>query len=434
MKVTTTRSTNYFKQVKGAAIYKAGAIVCTFASIPIMIKYLGVELFGVWSTMLTMITWVMMFDLGVGNGLKNKISESLADKNSDKAAQFISTAYVFIGLIAIFFFAVLFSVSIFIPWQSVFNTTEVPENSLRASVILLGFFVFFNFWISLVGQIYHGLQKSSYVIFGQFISNLLALIFVIILYYVSEVSIAKIVVAYGLALVSSNVLLSSLVFSSNKELLPKLHLFKRHYVSPLLSLGLKFFVIQIAVIVIFMTDKIIITQLLGPSQVTSYEVVFKLFSVLTILHSLILVPVWPAYSNAYAQGDYNWIRTTLRHQVAIAVVLFCGAVLLSLLGPFVIRLWIGTDLAINPSLYYMLVGFIIVSVWSNVFAYFVNAINMVKVQLYTSITAAIINIPMSIFFVSYLNMGLTGIVLATTMSLSIFAIAGPIQVYRILKQ
>lgn len=37
---------------------------------PIMIKYLGAEQFGIWATMLTLITWVMLFDFGIGNGLK----------------------------------------------------------------------------------------------------------------------------------------------------------------------------------------------------------------------------------------------------------------------------------------------------------------------------------------------------------------------------
>ncbi|MEH6499668.1 MAG: oligosaccharide flippase family protein [Pseudoalteromonas distincta] len=434
MKIPPIRSKNYSKQVRGAALFKVGAIICTFLSVPIMIKYLGVERFGVWSTMLTMITWVMMFDLGVGNGLKNKISESLAINKPNKATEFISTAYVFIGLIsALFFCILLFSVA-FVPWQKVFNTNEITEDSLRTAVLLLGSFIFFNFWISLVSQIYHGLQKSSYVIFGQFVSNLLALLFVLILYYTSEASMVRIVAAYGLALIGSNIFLSTLIFRSKKEFRPKLSYFKKSLVRPLLTLGLKFFVIQIAVIIIFMTDKIIITQLLGPAHVTSYEVVFKIFSVFTILHSLILVPVWPAYSNAYAQGDFQWIRTTLKHQILIALLLFFGAIILSWIGPQIVRLWIGVDLEINRSLYYMLVGFIIVSVWSNVFAYFVNAVNKINIQLYASIIAAIINIPMSIYFVSHLGMGLTGIVLATTLSLSIFAIAGPIQVYRILKQ
>ncbi|MBD3842817.1 MAG: polysaccharide biosynthesis C-terminal domain-containing protein, partial [Campylobacterales bacterium] len=86
----------------------------------------------------------------------------------------------------------------------------------------------------------------------------------------------------------------------------------------------------------------------------------------------------------------------------------------------------------SKTLYYLFAVFILFSVWSNVFAYFVNATNQLGVQLYTSIIAAAINIPLSIFFVTKLGLDLEGIIMATILSLSIFAFLGPIQVFKIL--
>lgn len=400
---------------------------------PIMIKYLGVEQFGVWATMLTLITWVMLFDLGIGNGLKNKVSESLAQDLPHDAAGYISTAYGLIGVVSFLLFTVFLISSIWIPWQSVFNTETISESTLKNSVITLSFFIFFNFWISLVNQVYHGIQKSSVVVFGQFFSNALALIFVFILFQFTESSILLMVWAYGLSLVLANVLLSINVFKTHKELKPNFDLFDKQKISPLLSLGIKFFIIQLAVLVIFMTDKIIIAQLLGPEHVTPYEVLFKLFSVITIVQSIILVPLWPAYSDAYARGDLVWIRMAMKTQFKIALTLFLSVFTLALLGPIIIHVWIGDVVKPDRSLYLLFALFIVVSVWSNVFAYFVNAVNVLNVQLSTAVVAAIINIPISIFFVRYLELGLQGIVLATIISLSIYAFIGPIQVYRLLK-
>jgi len=399
-----------------------------------MIKYLGAEKFGIWSTMFMLISWVMMFDLGIGNGLKNKISENLAKKNKEKAAVYISTAYGIIGLVSILLFLSLFFASYFIPWKIVFNTDAVSEDEIRTAIVSLSFFVFFNFWLSLVNQVYHGLQKSSLVTFGQFLSNALALISVFFLYQFFDSSLTKMVLAYGLALVISNLILSFLVFGSHKDLRPLWKLFDISRIKPLLSLGAKFFIIQIAVIVIFMSDKIIITQLLGPEKVTPYDVVFKLFSIFTVVHSLVLLPLWPAYSNAYAQGDLSWIRATLRNQVKFSFLLFFGAFLLAILGPAIVKIWIGDEAEVDRALYFFFFSFIVISVWSNVFSYFVNSINKINLQLITSIFAAVINIPMSIFFVSYLGFGLNGIVLATTVSLSIYAIIGPFQVFKLVRQ
>jgi len=310
--ISQARSNNYLKQIKGSALYKIGAILATFLAMPIMIKYLGAEQFGVWATMLALITWVMLFDLGIGNGLKNKVSESLAQNNDQQAAGYISTAYGLIGIISFLLFSLFLIASIWVPWQSVFNTQEISESMLKYSVITLSFFIFFNFWISLVNQVYHGLQKSSVVVLGQFLSNASALLLVFVLYKFTETSILKMVLAYGFSLVLANVLLSIALSKSHKGLRPTFAFFDKQKISPLLSLGIKFFVIQLAVLAIFMTDKMIITQFLGPEQVTPYEVLFKLFSVITVIHSLIIAPLWPAYSDAYVRGDLEWIRATMK--------------------------------------------------------------------------------------------------------------------------
>ena len=432
--ISKIRSNNYLKQLKSSALYKIGAILATFLSMPIMIKYLGVEQFGIWATMLTLITWVMLFDLGIGNGLKNTVSESLAEDNMPQASGYVSTAYGLIGILSFGLFTLFLIASIWLPWQSIFNTQSISESELKNAVITLSFFIFLNFWISLVNQIYHGLQKSSIVILGQFISNSFALGLVFLLYQFAESSLIFLVWAYGIAIVFANLILTFFLFKSNHQLRPSLQSFDRNKISPLLTLGIKFFIIQLAVLIIFMTDKILITQLLGTENVTPYEVLFKLFSVFTVAHALILAPLWPAYSDAYQRGDLDWIRVNIKQQIKIAVILFIGAFILAALGPFIVEIWIGSEVTATISIYYLFAVFIVFSVWSNVFAYFVNAVNKLGVQLYTSIIAAVINIPLSIFLVNSMGLGLEGIVLATIISLSVFAFLGPIQVFRLINE
>lgn len=434
MTLSKVRSYNYNRQVRESALYKVGAIGATFLAMPIMIKYLGVEQFGIWATMLTLITWVMLFDLGIGNGLKNKVSESLAQENTEQATGYISTAYGLIGIISFALFSLFLVLSFWIPWQAVFNSNSITEANLRQAVITLSFFIFFNFWISLVNQIYHGLQKSSIVGLGQFISNTFSLLLVFLLYQFTQSSITLMVWAYGISLVVANLMLSGFLFRAHKELSPTYKGFDRNKISPLLSLSIKFFIIQLAVLVIFMTDKILITQLLGAEHVTPYEVLFKLFSVFTVIQGLLLAPLWPAYSDAYQRGDLDWIRIKIKQQIKISLILFIGACMLAIAGPIIVKLWIGDEVIASQTLYYLFAVFILLSVWNNVFAYFVNAIGNLGVHLYTAIVAAFLNIPLSIYFVESLNFGLNGIIMATIVSLSLFAFIGPVQVFKILSK
>lgn len=425
-----SRSKIYWRQVRGSTVFKAIAVFASFLTLPYAIKFLGPESFGVWATMLTLISWVMLFDVGIGNSLKNKITESIASGDNQTASSFVSTAYVVIGGIATILFLTFFFVSFYVPWDKFFNTSSIDSDTLHLSIVLLILFICLNFWLSLVSQVLHGLQKSSLTILGQLISNILALFFVLILYYFFESNIVLMVASYGVALLTSNLFLSFFLFREHLTLIPRIRFFSINNVSGLVNLGMRFFVIQIAVLAIFMTDKILISQLLGPSFIVPYEVLFKLFSVFTIAHSLILVPLWPAYSDAYSRKDFTWIKRQIKRQLFIALVLIIGALIMLAGGPYITSIWIGETFHAPFLAYFMFSLFIVVTVWNNVFAYYVNAINKTNVQLVTAIIGAILNVPLSIFLVRYLGFGFEGIVLSTIICLSIYSFIGPFEVYK----
>jgi len=179
--VSQARTHNYISQIKGSLVFKFLAVCSSFMAVPLMIRYLGQEQFGVWSTLLSVMSWVVFFDLGLGNGLRNKLTESLAKEDTRQAAAYISSAYTLIGLLSLILFAAVAVASLFIPWQRVFNTHAVSETLLKLTVVTAAFFIFLNFWTSLINQVLNAVQKTSVVVFGQFLSNTLVLILVFIL-------------------------------------------------------------------------------------------------------------------------------------------------------------------------------------------------------------------------------------------------------------
>ncbi|MGZ5017308.1 MAG: lipopolysaccharide biosynthesis protein [Methylobacter sp.] len=428
--VSKERTRNYVRQIKGALVYKAVAMAASFMAIPLMIRYLGQEQFGVWSTLLTVMSWIVFFDLGVGNGLRNKVAEALAKNDKAEAASYIASGYSLIGLIALMLWALVTAASFFVPWQIVFNTHAISEATLRLTVQIATFFVALNFWIGLIGALLGAMQKTSLTALGQLISNVLALILVFALSETTDASISNLAFAYGVSLVIANLLLSLWLYQRNPELRPKPYLDKQH-VHPLLSVGMQFFIIQLAVLVIFTTDKMLITQLFGPQYVTQYEVVFKLFSVITFAHTLISAPLWSAYTDAYHRKDIGWIKQMLQKQMAI----YCGVVLavifMGLLARSIIAVWVDSELEVTSPLVITVGLFVLVSIWNNVYAMFVNGIGRIKAQLYTAVIAMLVNIPLALLFTKHFGFGLSGVVLATCISLLIAAVVLPIQVHRI---
>lgn len=427
------RTRNYLHQIKGALVYKAVAMLASFLAIPMMIRYLGQEQFGVWSTLLTVMSWIVFFDLGVGNGLRNKVAEALAKNDNVEAANYIASGYSLIGLIALVLWALVTGVSFFVPWQAVFNIQAIPETTLRLTVQVAVFFVVLNFWIGLISAILGAVQKTAMTALSQLVSNVFALLFVFVLTKTTDATITYLALAYGISLVIANIGLSWWFYQGHPELRPKPHLDKQH-VNPLLSVGMQFFTIQIAVLIIFTTDKILITQLLGPEYVTQYDIVFKLFGLITFAHALISAPLWSAYTDAYHRGDMTWIKRMLHKQLIIFTGIISAIFIMGLLIRPIVAVWIGPEMPVSQPLVMSIGLFVLVSTWNNIYAMFVNGVGKIKLQLYTAVVAMVANIPLAILFVKWFGLGLSGVVLATVVSLLLAAIALPIQVNQIIRK
>ena len=426
--VSHDRTKNYFRQVKGSALFKGLAVAASFFAIPLMIRYLGQEQYGIWSTLLSIMSWVVFFDLGIGNGLRNKVAESLAKNQVSKAAGYISSGYTWIGAISLVLFVLVAIMSFIIPWQTVFNTRMLTEETLRNAVLIAVFFILLNFWIGLINQVLNAVQKTSWVVFGQFLASVLSLIVVFILTKTTDVSLLYLVTGYGLAMVAASLLLSVGYYTIRSDLIPRVS-FEKQHINPLLSLGLQFFSIQLAVLVIFTTDKILITQLFGPQYVIQYDVVFKLFSAITMVHSLITAPLWSAYTDAYHRDDYAWIKAVLRKQLWIFVGIVLATIMLAFAAKLIIELWIGKDVEVSGLLILSMGVFVVVSVWNNIFGYILGGINKIRLGSVYTVATAVLNIPISYYFAIKLDMGVSGIMMGTVASILISAILSPLQVY-----
>lgn len=407
-------------------------MLASFIAIPFMIRYLGEVSYGVWATLLAIMSWIVFFDLGIGNGLRNRVAESLAKNNRSEAKDYIAVAYTLVGLGILLVYALVSIATSWIPWQKVFNTRLVAEGELAFAIRVASLFILLNFWVGLVIPLFGAFQKTSLAALGQLVSNLLILVFVTVLLSTGGASIVRLAFAYGVALLLANLLMSFVFFRKNADLIPRIS-FDSQYCSPLIGVGMQFFVIQLAVLVIFTTDRLLIIQLFGPSFVTGYDVAFKLFGIFTFIHMLVSAPLWSAYTDAYQRQDFEWLGSTLRGQLIFFAYIALAVLGLVFMAQPIFALWIGDAVTVSMSLVISLAAFVIVSMWNNVFAMFVNGIGKIGVQLATAVIAMTLNIPLSLLFVKEFGMGVHGIVIGTCVSLLLAAVCLPIQVKRLLR-
>jgi len=431
---STTRTKIVKFHISLTFVYQALAIALSYLLVPLTINYLNTELYGIWMTLLSIMMWVAFFDIGLGNGLRNKLTEALAVNDIKLAKTYVSTAYVAISFIAFSFFVVMILILPFTPWNKIFNTTSVSNAELLKIVFIVGSFFLLNLILSFCIPMLYAYQKASLATMRQVLLNLFALIAIYILIHYTTSSLVYLSIFYGLSMVVSNILLIFYFFKKHSEVIPSTKYIDLSKIKEIASLGVKFFIIQMAVLVIFATDNMIITQVLGPAEVTPYNVVFRLFSIITIGHRIIVAPLWSAYTDAYAKGDIKWIRSTLKKLNLLMIPIIIAVLILIIFARDIINIWIGRNIRFSNLFIVLMGGYVVISTWNNVYAYFVNGIGKIKPQLYSAIIGGITNIPLSIYFAKYLGMGISGVILGTIVSLSFFAIIGPVQSYFILNK
>jgi O-antigen/teichoic acid export membrane protein len=192
-----------------------------------------------------------------------------------------------------------------------------------------------------------------------------------------------------------------------------------------MSLGIKFFVIQLAAVIFYQTSNIIIAHLFGPQEVTPYNIAYKYFSVITMSFSIIMLPLWSAYTEAWVKRDIDWIKNTINKLILIWGLIVIGVVIMLLLSTFVYRMWVGKEIKVSISISVVMAAYVIVNGWCGIFSQFLNGVGKIKLQLYISTIGAILNIPLAIFLGKHF--GIYGVLLSTVILGAISAIWSPIQ-------
>ena len=423
---------NYFRQLTESFIYKMLMILTSFLLMPLMLKYLGEERYGIWLTMYSIVSWASFFDLGIGNGLRNKISEYLEQKKYDYAVKSISSAYVCIFLICFIVYVSFSVIAQFINWDALFNTKDVSFDEIQLSfMIVFGFFLV-NFFLSIVDQLFHATKDTAKTILRPLASNIFALIAVYFVNVFFDSSLVYLAVVYGFSLILSSLLLTLYFYIKYPSLTPKLKYFNKKQIFEIMNLGGQFLIIQIAVLIIFTTDKIIISQVVSPAAVVPYETTFKLFGLVLVMNSVFLNPLWSSYTRAFARGDSSYIKKILKMSHIVFLILSLFAVLLYFFSKEIIKFWMSDQINIQNDLALIMCAFFVVRVWCDVYAYFLNGISKIKIQMYLAIIQAMINLPISIFLGK--EFGVVGVIAGSLITLSLSAFILPIYTYYLIRK
>lgn len=426
------RDWNLKKNILAGTAFQVAGIALILLAMPMMLNMLGQASLGVWLTLLSIFQWLSYFDLGVASGVRNALARSLSAGDMTRSRALIATGYLYTTLITLSTSAIFLCVYFMLPVNKFFLEPGPNATELNLTVIISLGLITLSLILGFVHQLYAATEQPAAFPFSGFLANLLFVLLLLAALLAGSKSMTLLGTLYGSALCLSRGLLTARFFWLHRELSPAWQHIDNSLRHELLSFGVKIFIIQLCAMVLFTTDKILISWLLEPGDVVNYESAFRLFGLVSVFHTLIMNSYWSSFTHAAKIGDWKWIRHTLRKLVAMMLPVIAISVTLSFISTPLITLWMGVGAISENSMYWVFAAYTVLSCWSNIFAYFVNGIGRVNLQLVSAIVAAGINVPLSIILVRNYDLGITGIVLATVISLGIFSVLGPLQTKRIL--
>lgn len=384
---------------------KGAVMLVMILSVRLALPYLGVERFGVWMTIASLVGLLSFMDLGVGNALTNRVAKISTPLQQNYLGRCIGAGLLILLFVALISALCLYLIADLFPWNSFLKiSNENLFNETHEAIKLFALLFSANIFAGGINRVFFGLQKGYEANLSNIAGSILSffLIWMAIQY---NYGISGLLVSSMLGgLIASFFLLLILMFRKQISLR---HLAESIYIEipHILKIGGGFFLLQIGTIVVVGGDSLIIASSLGVVAVGTYSVIQKLFQFVTQPFSVINSSLWPAYANAKEHGDKSFIVKTLVRSMTITIL---GSMILSLLlllsGKGIVLWW--TDGEIKAS-YFLIASF---GLWSVVdssasaFAMFMNGVSLIRAQVGGIISLIILGMPLKIYLVNTFGM------------------------------
>lgn len=430
------RSVKAKKNIIATFFIKGLSIAISIILVPMAINYVNVSQYGVWLTLSSIVVWFSFFDIGLTRGLRNKLAEAIALKDDELAQIYVSSTYAILTIICSSLWVIFIVVNPFLNWAHILNLS--PNMSAEVSILAVIVFTYFclQFVLRIITTILTADQQPSIQPLISVLGQIVSLIFIFILVKTTKGSLILLGSVFCLSPILVYVGATIFFFrGSYKKYRPVFSKIKFSYAKGLLSLGVIFFIIQIAGIVQYETANIIIARNFGSAEVTAYNIVYKYFGMLNMVFVMFLAPFWSASTEAYLKNDITWIRKGIKKYNQLNILLFFIGLIMLAFSHSLYDLWLGKG-KVNISFYLSLWGFLYFMMTTFVATYvaFLNGINALRIQFIACIISPFIYVGVALLLIKYYHMAAYALFIASIACNFNGIILAPIQYHMIVNK
>ncbi len=312
-----------------------------FVAMPILIHGLGQDRYGIYATVMSVVGYVGLLDLGIGISLTKFVAEYYAKRDFQRLNEMLSTSLLLYLGLGVLGSAILIAFSsLFI--QHVFDIPVSLWTEGRYVFWISALALFNGLTLGIFGNLLNGIQRQDVtrtITIGNALITYSGAILLVTMGY-------KLVAFMLFATVMD--LLSFLVqIWIARRMLPEVRffprIFKKQELKQIVNFSFAMFINQLAARNVGVLDKLILGIFLPISNVTLYVVGFTLASFSFRIPSAAVLASLPAASELMAQDRMDAV-----HQLILRGMKFTGLMaipiftVMGVMAPDIVRLWMGS--------------------------------------------------------------------------------------------
>jgi O-antigen/teichoic acid export membrane protein len=372
--------------------------------VPLTLHCLGVYENGLWLTISSLLLWIDNLDIGLANGLRNKLAVHLALGEKIEAQKTVSSTFYMLVLL---FIPIIFLINIWIfcvDTYQFFNVDSDIVNNLNVILHVSAILVCTTFIFKFIGNFYMALQLPAINNALNTLGQTIALLGVVVLYVTGIHSLLCVALINTISPLIVYVVAYPITFYKKyPDLCPHISMVSKSSMKSLATTGIKFFVLQIAGVVLFMSTNILISRFFSPELVTPYQIAYRYFMVLQLIFVIICAPYWTATTDAYKKNDFEWIKKSNKLLDKMMTSLFIIAFFMVIFARPIYTIWIGDANAVSLPMTVIVAVYVMILVASMRYSYILNGFGTLRLQLIMTIIAAVLYIPLATLVCSYKN-------------------------------
>lgn len=318
---------------------KGFSVVCALAQVPIALRYLGTEGYGLWVTLVGLTVMLNFIDFGLGIGMQQAMAVAFGRDDHEAVRRTFFTGAAALGALALLLLALGIPLALTVNWAALLRIHDPvlraqSHAALAVTLAACALGLPLNAVPRLAGAVQRGWIHAGWIAGGS-AGTLLAVVWAAH----ARWSFTGFIAAATLVPVAQGI--GTIVHLAWRlgwplravRLLPAGELRALATASGGVALP------QFGQALIQAAPAFALSLAAGPAAVTGYALLMRLYSPLLHGQTLAQAPFWPAYTEARVRGDLPWVRRAFRSSLLIAAAVGAALAVVTAYAQPLVRWW-----------------------------------------------------------------------------------------------